>query len=266
MDFAWQAAPPRRCIGRWHPHTRRQLRCPHRQPLADTAPPQCAACAAADPGRALAQDRADGDTRDFVLYLAWFGGDLFKVGITAADRGTDRLAEQGAIAFTSLARGPFTHTRTAEHRAALAGFARERVSWPAKIAQWWALPDAAARHELVTAAHTRIQHAADWPATLEPLPCRIIDQVTRYGLDGPAPRSYRRLTHIRAHTRLAGRVTAIVGRQLLLDAGRAGHVLADLRMSAGWHPSPGTVDAPDLELGQPEHPNTGDRCEPDTLF
>lgn len=200
-----------------------------------------------------------------MLYLAWFGAELFKVGITAAERGTDRLAEQGAIAFTGLARGPLTPIRTAEHRAALAGHARERITWPTKIAHWWKLPDLAGRQDVLTAAHARIQQTGDWPPTIEPLPCRVVDQVALFGLDASPPPSYRRLVHIRAGSRLAGHVTALVGRQLLLDTGTGGHVLADLQMTAGWGQA---TDAPayDLELGPPERPDTGERHEPDTLF
>jgi hypothetical protein len=65
---------------------------------------QCDPCESADPGTMLARNATLDDGREYALYLAWFGPDLTKVGLTATERGTDRLAEQGALAFTWLAR------------------------------------------------------------------------------------------------------------------------------------------------------------------
>src|ERR1700678_1140170 len=79
---------------------------------AGTTDAQCPACAAADRGRQIARDTALGDDdRDYLLYLAWFGPSLVKIGLPAADRGRDRLLEQGAITFTPLATGPYTPIR-----------------------------------------------------------------------------------------------------------------------------------------------------------
>jgi len=266
MDFGWQAAPPRRCVGLWRPATGRRLPCPHRQPIPpDGAGAQCPACAAADPGRALARDHAPDDDREFVLYLAWFGGELFKVGLTAAERGSDRLAEQGALAFTGLARGGWAPIRGLERQTAAAGLARERISWPAKIAHWWALPDREDRRAAVESAHGRIHAGLSWPDTVQPLPCRVSDQVAAFGLDRPPPASYRPLLALRSGGALTGRTVALVGRRLLLDIG-AGHVLADLRLLAGWRwPEP--VDGPtrDVDLGPTQHPHNGRDHAQDTL-
>jgi hypothetical protein len=103
--------------------------------LTDSTNPQCAACAAADRGRALARDAISGDDgRTYHLYLAWSGPGLVKVGLTAADRGWDRLLEQGAITCTLLATGPYLPIRQAELRIAGTQLARERISSRAKAA------------------------------------------------------------------------------------------------------------------------------------
>lgn len=201
-----------------------------------------------------------------MLYLAWFGGDLVKVGLTAAERGSDRLAEQGALAFTGLARGPLTPIRTLERQAAAAGLARERINWPDKVPHWWALPDTECRRATVEAAGRRVRDRLRWPDTVRTLPCRVTDQVAAFGLDRPLPASYRPLLSPRPNSTLAGRVTALVGRQLLLDTG-TGHLLADLRLLAGWsQPTTLQVTGPsrDLDLGPTQHPNaSGDQ---DALF
>ncbi len=243
MDFGWQAAPPRRCVGLWRPATGRRLPCPHRQPIPpDGAGAQCPACAAADPGRALARDHAPDDDREFVLYLAWFGGELFKVGLTAAERGSDRLAEQGALAFTGLARGGWAPIRGLERQTAA-----------------------------VENAHGRIHAGLSWPDTVRPLPCRVSDQVAAFGLDRPPPASYRPVLGLRPGSTLAGRTLALVGRRLLLNTG-AGHVLADLRLLAGWRwPEPADGPTREVHLGPTQHPRNGRDHDPntnnqDTLF
>lgn len=257
------SAPPRRCIGLWQPVSGRRLLCPHAQTVPETGTTaQCRACTAADAGQRLAQDRDLDDEREFVLYLAWFGGDLVKVGLTAAERGSDRLAEQGALAFTGLARGPLLPIRRLERHIASAGLARERVPTTSKFPHWWRLPDSDTRHAVVADAHQRAQAALEWPATVRQLPLQVVDQVARFGLDRPLPRSYRHVTGLRTGSTIAGQATAIVGRHLLLDTGGE-HLLVDLRLLAGWsQPDPTTSDrsptqarALDLAQARRTHPD-----------
>ena len=118
----WTLHAPRQCTGAWTGTSRRP--CPAAaQVPADGTDPQCPACAAADRGRQIARDAALGDDgREYLLYLAWFGPGLVKIGLTAADRGRNRLLEQGAIAYTPLAAGPYTPIRQVERLASAAGW------------------------------------------------------------------------------------------------------------------------------------------------
>jgi hypothetical protein len=265
--FVWQATPPRRCIGLWQPDRRRRLLCPHRQRISDTgAGTQCTACTAADPGRALARDQAVDDDRRFVLYLAWFGAGLVKVGLTAAERGADRLAEQGALAYTGLASGPLIPIRRAERQIAAAGLAREHLTSAAKIPHWWALPPRADRCTEVQEAHHRIHTQITWPPGASPLTCRVHDQAAMFGLDRPLPPTYRMLTGLLTGGALAGQVIAVAGRHLLLDTD-AGPVLTDTRLLAGWG-TPQTVDGPTrhIHLGPAVRTNSGGGHDQPALF
>jgi Protein of unknown function (DUF2797) len=95
-------------------------------------------CQRADPGRLVARGVApNGMEREpFLLYLAWFGDELRKVGITSKRRGVGRLCEQGALSFCLVARGPFTAIRQAEVLLTGTGVAPERIALPAKQAAW----------------------------------------------------------------------------------------------------------------------------------
>jgi Protein of unknown function (DUF2797) len=136
--LGWVLVGPRRCVGIWSGTER--LSCPAATPIPSGTDAQCSACASGDRGRALARDATLGDDdRTYALYLAWFGSDLIKVGLTATDRGRDRLLEQGAITATLLGTGPYTPIRRAERTIAAAGLARERISPRAKAATWWDL-------------------------------------------------------------------------------------------------------------------------------
>ncbi|MFG1707429.1 DUF2797 domain-containing protein [Nonomuraea sp. M3C6] len=231
--LAWQLGGSRVCIGVWAAGARTP--CPGRRSVRAGTDAQCAGCAAGDSGRALARNAIAGENdRDWNLYLAWFGSGLVKVGLTAADRGRDRLLEQGAIAYTLLATGPFTAIRRAEQSVSATGLARERIGSRAKADAWWSLPDAAGRAEHVAKAHAAITAATDWPDTLEVTGCRVHDLAAAYGLDQePLPSTFQELTGVDDEAALAGRIRAVVGRRLLLDT-FAGPLLADMRRVAGY--------------------------------
>jgi hypothetical protein len=202
--------------------------------LADSTDPQCAACATATPGRALARDAALGDDgRTYVLYLAWFGPGLLKVGLTAADRGSDRLLEQGAIAWTPLAQGAYTPIRRAERLTATAGLAPERVGGRAKANAWWTLPPTRDRARELATAHAAITTHPAWPSGLAPAPCALADQASQFGLSQPMPASYREVTGLADGVVLAGEIRFIIGRRLLINTA-SGPLLIDMRRAAGW--------------------------------
>ncbi|MEV6868276.1 DUF2797 domain-containing protein [Streptosporangium subroseum] len=192
---------------------------------------QCEPCAATDPGRTLARD-AGHDDRTYLCYLAWFGPGLLKVGLTAAERGHDRLLDQAAIVSTLLARGPYAAIRHAETRISGAGLAKERVGARAKADAWWKLPAAADRTAAILTARQAITDAVPLPTAAEPLSCTITDHAADYGLDG-IPDRYADIKVVADGTVIAGKIQAIIGGRLLLDA-EPGAFLLDTRLITGW--------------------------------
>lgn len=121
------------------------------------------------------------DGRTYMLYLAWFGPGLIKVGLTAAERGRDRLLEQGAIAYTPLATGPHRPIRRAEILISAAGFAAERLSARIKADAWWKLPYETERAQEINARFKTVADRLTWPEDLDLAPCAIIDQAAEFG-------------------------------------------------------------------------------------
>ncbi|MGH3623097.1 MAG: DUF2797 domain-containing protein [Sciscionella sp.] len=232
-QIGYQLGATRRCTGVWLAGQRRRQPCPFSQPI----PPkstgaQCAPCTAADPGRAFARSTAIDDGRVYALYLAWFGPVLVKVGLTATDRGTDRLAEQGALAFTWLARGRLPAVRAAEQAISASGLASERRQRRTKLAAWWQLPEKTQRQHQLCAAYQQIIETVPWPAGLNREDCVVSDQVELFGLH-QLPESCQEITGLSNGAVLAGTVRCTVGRDLLLDT-TDGSLLTDTRLLAGW--------------------------------
>lgn len=223
---------PRRCIGVWSALDRRRVPCPAEAAIPPGVSTQCADCAGRDRGRRIARDQAI-DSREFVLYVAGFGPGLFKVGITAADRGRDRLLEQGAPVFAVLARGRLASIRAAERAISAAGLASERISHKAKSAAWWNLPEDRIEQllEVIDAIRTR--------ATLPPglaliAELEVTDQTVELGLDGGWPDVYREVTGVGDGSVIGGRVAGVPGRHLLLAPATGPTILVDARHLAGW--------------------------------
>jgi hypothetical protein len=257
---------PRQCTGVWTGITRRQ--CPAAAQVPAHGPDaQCPACAAADRGRQIARDAALGDDgREYLLYLAWFGPGLIKIGLTAADRGRDRLLEQGAIAFTTLAAGPYTPIRQAERLASATGLASERISSRAKITGWWQLPPPGERAAELATVRDRVAGQVTWPRRIRLLPCTPTDQATDFGLDRLAPGAFTEAAHLADRAVLSGRILLVVGRRLLLETA-IGPLLADMRHAAGWVIGPAGPQAipGGLSLISRTPPRTPDDRQP-TLF
>lgn len=238
---SWTLHGPRQCTGAWTGTARRPCPASAQVPAAG-ADTQCPACASADRGRQIARDAALGDDgREYLLYLAWFGPGLVKIGLTAADRGRDRLLEQAAIAFTPLAAGPYTPIRQAERLASAAGLAAERISARAKLTAWWRLPPPAERAAQLTAARDRIAAQVTWPGRVRLLPCAVTDQAADLGLNQP-PGGYTEITGFSDPATLAGQILLAAGRHLLLNTAH-GPLLADMRHAAGRVIRPAAITA-----------------------
>jgi hypothetical protein len=242
----WVLAGPRRCTGVWLPGEPERRACPHRATIEpDGAAVQCPACQAADRGLALARDQIVDDGRTYRLYLAWLGRGLFKVGLTAEQRGAGRLLEQGALAFTFLARGSLPGIRRAELTVSGAGLARERYRSQAKRAGWWDLPAAAARAADLAALRARaLPLLAGHAIELHPAG-GITDHVDLYGLAAGAPPEYLEVAGLTDGAVLSGTTRPPIGRHLFLDQPTGPPLLLDTRTLAGWRLT--ATDAPSGE-------------------
>jgi len=261
----WQLRGPRRCIGSWLSNAGQRRLCPQRATVAEAGTwAQCPTCAAADPGRALARDAALDDRRTFALYLAWFGTSQLKVGLTATERGADRLAEQGALAFTWFGYGPLMTVRRAERAASATGAVRERVSRRAKIATWWRLGEPGQRGEQLTAAYRHLS-AAIWPDELRPIPCEVHDLTGVFGLAGPVPQPTQEISAVADGAVVTGGVVCLAGRDAVLDSADR-PLLVDLRLLSGWILAPADGPTVGITLTPSTFAGSGDEHAQDPLF
>ncbi|MFE4974182.1 DUF2797 domain-containing protein [Kitasatospora sp. NPDC056651] len=241
-EVGWLLGGPRRCVGAWLAGATERTPCPHHAVIDPAAgATQCPACQSVDRGLALARDQILDDGRTYLLYLAWFGEGLLKVGLTAEQRGDSRLLEQGALAYAFTARGGLPAVRRAELTVAASGLARERFKSRLKTDQWWSHGDAPYRRTVLTEARARAHRLLDGHA-VEPLADRpVVDHVERYGLAGGAPEAYREIAGLADGAVVAGRLRPPVGRHLFLDqTDGSGPLLLDTRLLTGWTLSPVT--------------------------
>jgi uncharacterized protein DUF2797 len=243
----YQVGEQRCCTGVWLAQQQRRQPCPFDHPITPPATrAQCDPCGAADPGKMLARNAIIDDRREYALYLAWFGPGLTKVGLTATERGTDRLAEQGALAFSWLACGQLPAVRAAEQRISASGLAPEQRQRRVKLATWWRLPDETQRHTDLRTAYQRIIETVPWPTGLDHNAYAVVDQVELFGLNA-LPDSCQEVAALASGAVLSGTVRCAVGRDLLLDTPE-GPLLADMRLLAGWPVAPSTAAPIGLQL------------------
>jgi hypothetical protein len=229
--LGWEIAGPRRCIGLYDREEHRRRPCIAGSLVIEGS--QCDVCQRADPGRLVARGQTPSgfENEVFVLYLAWFGDELHKVGITAEERGAERLCEQGALSYCLFARGPFNSVRRAEVLLAGIGVAPERITMRTKQAAWWRIPQAEERAEELAALHRAASEALRSVRDIEMLKFEGVDLTPQFGLEQAMASRYEFVTAIRPGAVLSGELSHVIGRCLVL--GPAPMVI-DTRLLEGW--------------------------------
>ncbi|MEV7522829.1 DUF2797 domain-containing protein [Streptomyces sp. NPDC091371] len=193
---------------------------------------QCPECARLDRSFSVAADTNAADPRTYRVYLAWFGPGLVKVGITAEERGSARLLEQGAVTWAWLGRGPLMAARRTEELLRAALGVPDRIAYARKRGVRAHLPPAPERALEVAELHRRAVALAGWPDSLERVECEVADHAGVFGLDEwtglPAPD--RVVTAMVPGGAVVGRLVGAAGPDLHLADG----LVVDTRLLAGW--------------------------------
>jgi len=227
----WEIAGPRRCVGFHDRREHRRRPCPEAAQVADAS--QCDLCQAADPGRLIARGEVPSgmEQEPFVLYLAWFGDGLSKVGISSEKRGVGRLCEQGAISYCLVARGPLVAIRPAEMLLSGVGVAPERITARSKLTAWWGIPPAEERAAGLKALHAAATDAVQEVRDVEVVGFQAGDLTALFGLEREMPDRYELVTGLRPAAVLSGEVTHVIGKFLVLGTPA---VVIDARLLEGW--------------------------------
>lgn len=243
----WQIAGARRCVGIWSPATRQRVMCPENtliDPLATKS--QCSTCERADPGGRTARDLDITSPRPFSLYLAWFGNRVMKVGITAEDRRSDRLAEQGALAFTWAGNGRLASCRRAEQVVVDSGLAPDRIATTRKIEALWSADPEAAAAELAE-LHRNVTTGPALEPPMRATPFALVDLRPAYGFHAHPARPKERIAHFAHNAVVQGRISYLVGRYCAIETAR-GDLFLDMRLLSGWPIHPTSSDTTGLHL------------------
>jgi hypothetical protein len=194
---------------------------------------RCEECARLDRAHSVAADTIADDPRPYHVYLAWFGPGMVKVGITAGERGSARLLEQGAVCFSWLGLGPLMAARRTEELLRAALQVPDRIPYAEKRAVRSRLPESAAeRAAEIEALHARAAALDRWPESLAREPCEVVDHAGVFGLAG-LPAATGEVSELVAGGRVGGELLAAAGPDLHLAAGR-GVVVLDTRLMTGW--------------------------------
>lgn len=246
----------RTCVGaRGHP-------CPRRAAVAGRSTgARCEECARLDRAHSVAADTLADDPRPYRVYLAWFGPGLLKVGITAEERGSARLLEQGAVCFSWLGTGPLMAARRTEELLRAALGVPDRIPYAEKRAVRARLPGSSAeRAAEITEVHARAVALGGWPESLTPAPCGPVDHVGVFGLTGLAVLTGE-VSELVAGGAVGGRLVAVAGPDLHLETGD-GVVVLDTRLMTGWELVPSTSG----QLSVPVRAFRGPAVVQDELF
>ncbi|MET8247521.1 DUF2797 domain-containing protein [Streptomyces sp. NPDC005202] len=198
---------------------------------------RCEECARLDRAHSVATDTIADDPRPYHVYLAWFGPGMVKVGITAFERGSARLLEQGAICFSWLGAGPLMAARRTEELLRAALRVPDRIPYAEKRAVRSALPvTAAERAAEIGELHGRAVALGGWPESLEREPFRPVDHAGVFGLGG-LPAAVGEVSELVAGSVVSGELVAAAGPDLHL-ATEGGVVVLDTRLMTGWELRP----------------------------
>lgn len=194
---------------------------------------RCEECARLDRAHSVAADTIADDPQPYHVYLAWFGPGMVKVGITAEERGSARLLEQGAVCFSWLGVGPLMAARRTEELLRAALRVPDRIPYVAKRAVRAVLPEAAADRAVeVAELHARAVALCEWPESLVREPLRVVDHVEVFGLAG-LPVAVGEVAELVAGGAVSGELVAAAGPDLHLATG-GGVVVLDTRLMSGW--------------------------------
>ncbi|MDQ0749650.1 hypothetical protein QF034_003881 [Streptomyces africanus] len=207
---------------------------------------RCEECARLDRAHSVAADTIADDPRPYHVYLAWFGPGMVKVGITAAERGSARLLEQGAVCFSWLGVGPLMAARRTEELLRAALRVPDRIPYADKRVVRAVLPEAAADRAVeVAELHARAVALPAWPESLVREPLRVVDHAEVFGLAG-LPVAVGEVGELVAGGVVSGELVAAAGPDLHLATG-GGVVVLDTRLMRGW----GLVPAGGVEVTVP---------------
>ncbi|MFG2481717.1 DUF2797 domain-containing protein [Streptomyces virginiae] len=229
--IAFAARGERHCLGVWRAGKRTP--CPTAETVSGRAGnAQCPECARLDRSFSVAADTNAADPRTYRVYLAWFGPGMVKVGITAEERGSARLLEQGAVAWAWLGRGPLMATRRTEELLRAALGVPDRIAYARKRGVRAHLPPASDRAREVAELHARAAALTGWPESLERVGCEVADHAGAFGLDAlpGLPGPGRVLTEMVSGGAIVGRLAGAAGPDLHLADG----LVVDTRLLAGW--------------------------------
>ncbi|MFI6857380.1 DUF2797 domain-containing protein [Streptomyces sp. NPDC050416] len=194
---------------------------------------RCEECARLDRAHSVAADTIADDPRPYHVYLAWFGPGMVKVGITAEERGSARLLEQGAVCFSWLGVGPLMAARRTEELLRAALGVPDRIPYVEKRTVRAVLPEAAAdRAAEVAELYGRAVALPAWPESLVREPLRVVDHVEVFGLAG-LPVAVGEVGELVAGGVVSGELVAAAGPDLHLATG-GGVVVLDTRLMSGW--------------------------------
>ncbi|MEV0243409.1 DUF2797 domain-containing protein [Streptomyces sp. NPDC050674] len=194
---------------------------------------RCEECARLDRAHSVAADTLADDPRPYRVYLAWFGPGMVKVGITARQRGSARLLEQGAVCFSWLGVGPLMAARRTEELLRAALRVPDRIPYAEKRAVRAALPEATEdRAGEVAELYERAVALPAWPESLVREPLRVVDHVAVFGL-ADAPVAVGSVGELAAGGAVGGELVAAAGPDLHL-ATASGVVVLDTRLMTGW--------------------------------